>query len=93
MEGGSRSNSKIAASASFLIRMYFRPNANTHLFYMRHCNGVYEKYQHHFVIKDITVVINTRNTSFCDAITNIYNQMLLKIFINTIAEPHVKKVI
>ena len=33
----------------------------------------------------------TRDTSFCDAIANIYNEMVLKFFINTIVEPHVKR--
>ena len=32
-----------------------------------------------------------RNTSFCDEVTNIYYEILLKIFINTIAQPHVKR--
>ena len=57
-------------------------------FYVRLCNGVYEKNQHHFVIKDISN--NIRDTSFCDAFANIYDEMVLKIFINTIAKPHVK---
>ena len=45
----------------------------------------------------ITVVINTlqgnitRDTSFCDAIANNYNEVVLQIFIKTIAKPHVKK--
>ena len=32
------------------------------------------------------------DTSFCDAITNIYDEMVLKIFINTFAKRHVKRV-
>ena len=32
-----------------------------------------------------------RDTSFGDVIANIYNEMVLKIFINTIAKPHVKR--
>ena len=31
------------------------------------------------------------DTSFCDGTTNIYDKMTLKIFINTIAKPHLKK--
>ena len=31
------------------------------------------------------------DTSFCDAIANIYDEMVLKNFINTIAKPHVKR--
>ena len=48
-------------------------------------------------MKDITVVMKTfisntvRDTSFCDAIVNIYDEIVLKIFINTIAKPHVKR--
>ena len=68
-------------------------------FYMRLCNGVHEKNQHHFVVKDITVVMiyedlqgnSIRDASFCEAIANIYYKMVLKIFINTIAKPHVKR--
>ena len=30
-----------------------------------------------------------RDTSFCDAITNVYDEIELKIFINTVAKPHV----
>ena len=67
-------------------------------FYMRLCHGVHKK-NHHFVIKDIMVVMNRLlllgnticDTSFCDAITNIYDKTVLKIFINTIAKSHVKK--
>ena len=33
--------------------------ATSQPFYMRLCNGVYEKNQHYFVIKDYTVVMNT----------------------------------
>ena len=32
-----------------------------------------------------------RDTSFCVAIANIYDEMLLKTFISTIAKPHVKR--
>ena len=32
-----------------------------------------------------------RDASFCDTITNIYEEMVLKIFINTIAKPYVKR--
>ena len=32
---------------------------------------------------------NICDTSFCDAIANIYDKMVLKISINTIAKPHV----
>ena len=39
----------------------------------------------------ITYRDTIRDTSFCDAITNIYDAMVLKIFINTIANPHVKR--
>ena len=62
------------------------------------CNGVHEKNQHHFVIKDIAVVMNTflgntiYDTSFGDAIINIYDEMVLKMFISISAKPHVKKV-
>ena len=64
---------------------------------MRLCHGIHERNQHHFVIQDTTVVTNTlksnsiRDTSFYDAITNIYDGLVLKIFINTIAKPHVKR--
>ena len=33
-----------------------------------------------------------RDTSFCDATANIYDEMLSNIFISTIAKPHVQKV-
>ena len=33
---------------------------------------------------------NIRDTSFCNAITNIYHKMVLKTFIKTIAKPYVK---
>ena len=65
-------------------------------FHMSRCIGVHERNQHHFVIKDITVFKrllhgnNICDTSLCDAIANIYGEMVLKIFINTIAKPHVK---
>ena len=59
--------------------------------------GIHEKNQHHFFIKDITVVTkilwgnkNICDSSFCDAITNIYYYMVLKVFIPTIAKPAVK---
>ena len=32
-----------------------------------------------------------RDTSFGDVISNIYDEIVLKIFINTIAKPHVKR--
>ena len=32
-----------------------------------------------------------RDTSFCDAISNIYDEMVLTIFINTIATSQVKR--
>ena len=50
-------------------------------FYMRFCNGVQEKNQHNFIIKDwkisrllwILLYDNTiRDTSFCGVLTNIY---------------------
>ena len=50
---------------------------------MRLCNSVHEKNQDH--------EISRRDTSFCDAIANIYDDMVLNIFINTIAKPHVKR--
>ena len=56
---------------------------------MRFSNDAHEK-------KDITVFMksfngnNIRDTSFCDAIAINYDQMLLKIFINTIAKPRKK---
>ena len=34
---------------------------------------------------------NIRDTSFCEAITIVYDEMELEFFINTIAKPHVKK--
>ena len=34
---------------------------------------------------------NICDTSFCDAIANVYNEMVLKIFLNTIAKRHVKR--
>ena len=54
---------------------------------------VFIKNQHHFVIKDITVVMSNTipETSLCDAITNIYDKILLKTFINTNAKPYVKR--
>ena len=37
--------------------------------------------------------LNTiRDTSFCDAITNIYDEIVLKVFIRTTAKPHVKRI-
>ena len=47
-----------------------------------------------FVIKNITVDNednNIRNTNVCDARANIYDEMVLKIFIHTIAKRHVKR--
>ena len=34
---------------------------------------------------------NIRDTNFCDAVANIYDEMALKIFINSIAKHHVKR--
>ena len=67
---------------------------------MRLCNGVCERNQHHFIINGFMVIMNTllrenntvHDTSFCDAITNIYDEMVLKIFIDTFAKRHVKRV-
>ena len=67
-------------------------------FHMKLCDAVDEKNQHHFVIKNITFAMNTFigtcniicDTNFCDAITNIYDGMVLKGF-NTIAEPHIRR--
>ena len=48
------------------------------------CNGVHEKYQHHFVTKNITIVIKTlkgnniRETRFCDTLANNNDEMVLK---------------
>ena len=33
------------------------------------------------------------DTNFCDVTTNIYDEIVLKIFINTIAKSHVKRLI
>ena len=69
-------------------------------FYIRLCNGLHEKLNTIFIKKDITVVIDTHfnkvtntihDTSICDAITKINDKMVLKVFINTIAKPHVKR--
>ena len=65
---------------------------------MRLCNGIHEKNQQHFVINNITVVMKTftvyvnnfHHTSFCAAIVISYDKMVLKIFMNTVAKPHVK---
>ena len=37
------------------------------------------------------LIILIRDTSFCDSIANIYDEIVLKIFINTIAKLHVKR--
>ena len=43
------------------------------------------------VVMNILYASNFRDTSFCDAIAINYDKMVLKIFINTIAKPHVKR--
>ena len=67
-------------------------------FFIRFCNGVHEKNQHYFVIWKISWLlwrflegINSRDTSFCDAITIIYDEIVSKIFIIAPAKPYVKR--
>ena len=64
---------------------------------MRLCNGVHEKINTIWSQKisrllRILLLGNTiRDASFCDAVINIYDEMVLKIFINTIAKPYVTR--
>ena len=56
-----------------------------------------KKIKHHFVIKVSRLLLrllygnNNRDASFYYAITSVYDEIVLKLFINTIAKPHVKR--
>ena len=71
---------------------------NSQPFYTRLCNGVHEKkstpfrhkkyhgcYEHFYKVSDV------RDTSFCDVIANIFDEMVLKNFINIIAKLCIKR--